>query len=355
MSDSGDILLSGNLIYAIEHFSNEIIALNKSNGNVVWRFRAPDRTEKFTGLIEANHTLFASTYNNDVVYAFDEVYQSPVITNPWDDSIMQLGYQGVNYTYDFTAKDGEYPFNWSISAGRLPTGLSITGDNAGHLSGAPTETGDFNFTVRITDAQENHDDRSFTLRVLPHDAPVIDFDSSVPANNANLTSSSLDIQLASSATSAHFSFTDFDRSNILWLPMNEIDRDTSFGGAYLPYVKDYSSYANNAAIIENPTWTPYGYSGGAYTFDGSSYLQLVNALTTSNSLTISVWVSTDAINASEQALINSSAAGCYYNPRIYIQNGIVHAYSYVYNSATSMKMLICLLTSISQTVIGIRS
>jgi outer membrane protein assembly factor BamB len=339
MSDSGDIILSGNLIYAIEQFSNEIIALNKSNGNVVWRFRAPDRTEKFTGLIEADHTIFASTYNNDVLYAFDEIYQNPAITNPSDESIMQLAYIGVNYTYDFTAKDGEYPFTWSVSAGRLPAGLSITGDNVGHLSGAPAETGDFSFTVRITDAQGNHDDRSFTLRVLPHDAPVIDFDPSVPANNFSQTSSSVNIKLNSSATSGHFSFTDYDRSNLLWLPMNGIDRDTSFGKAYLPYVKDYSSYANNAAIMGNPTWTPYGYCAGAYTFDGSSYLQLANALTASNSLTISLWASTNAINASHQALINSTPAGCYYNPRIYIQNGIVHAYSYMYNSSDQYEIV----------------
>jgi hypothetical protein len=52
-----------------------------------------------------------------------------------------------------------------------------------------------------------------------------------------------------------------------------------------------------------------------------------------------LWVSTNAINASQQALINSSAAGCYYNPRIYIQNGIVYAYSYMYNSSAEYKIV----------------
>ena len=333
VSDSGDIVLSGDLIYAIEHFTDEIITLNKTNGNVVWRFSSSDKSERFTGLIISNNTLFASSYNKDVLYAFEQGYENPSITNPLIDSIMPLSYKDTDYNYEFKAENGAYPYSWSISSGRLPSGLSITGDNIGYLSGSPTETGDFNFTARVTDSLSNYDERNFFLRVLPDTHPSISFTYPTPSNGTTQLENSIYVNLTSSDSDGHYSFVDFDRTNVLWMRMNEIDKDLSFGADYLPYIKDYSSYSISGTIKGNATWTPFGYSGGALDFNGdNSYLQITNGQL-NNSLSVSLWARTTQYDASQEALFGSSPGGCYYGIRIYILKGIVWGYMDVFNAS----------------------
>jgi len=71
--------------------------------------------------------------------------------------------QGVPYSFSFTASGGIQPYVWSLAAGNLPGGLSLS--PAGLLSGTPTQTGSFNFTVRVTDAANGSATRAFTVNV----------------------------------------------------------------------------------------------------------------------------------------------------------------------------------------------
>lgn len=59
---------------------------------------------------------------------------------------------GTPYSTTFTANTGQAPLAWSVSAGNLPTGLSL-GASTGVLSGTPTTDGTYSFTVQATDAQ----------------------------------------------------------------------------------------------------------------------------------------------------------------------------------------------------------
>lgn len=54
------------------------------------------------------------------------------------------------YTHTFTATLGNPPYTFSISAGALPTGLTMNA--AGVVTGTPTAIGTFNFTVQVIDA-----------------------------------------------------------------------------------------------------------------------------------------------------------------------------------------------------------
>lgn len=56
----------------------------------------------------------------------------------------------VYSAYQFTASGGTGVYSYIISSGSLPPGLGLT--NAGLLSGTPTASGDFSFSVTVTDS-----------------------------------------------------------------------------------------------------------------------------------------------------------------------------------------------------------
>jgi hypothetical protein len=71
------------------------------------------------------------------------------------------GAQNVAYTYTLAAT-GDVTITWDISAGALPTGLSLSA--AGVISGLPTVLETQNFTVRATNDSGN-DTQALTLTI----------------------------------------------------------------------------------------------------------------------------------------------------------------------------------------------
>jgi hypothetical protein len=68
---------------------------------------------------------------------------------------------GVAYSQNFTQVGGVGSVNFSVS-GSLPNGLSFSGST---LSGTPTQSGNFTFTVTATDANNCFGSRTYTLAV----------------------------------------------------------------------------------------------------------------------------------------------------------------------------------------------
>ncbi|MGP0025939.1 MAG: beta strand repeat-containing protein, partial [Streptosporangiaceae bacterium] len=60
------------------------------------------------------------------------------------------GWTHTVYGDTLTESGGTSPFTWSVSSGSLPAGISLSAD--GNLSGTPTATGTYSFTVKVTDA-----------------------------------------------------------------------------------------------------------------------------------------------------------------------------------------------------------
>jgi len=60
------------------------------------------------------------------------------------------GWTHTVYSDTLTESGGTSPFTWSVSSGSLPAGISLSAD--GNLTGTPTATGTFSFTVKVTDA-----------------------------------------------------------------------------------------------------------------------------------------------------------------------------------------------------------
>lgn len=70
--------------------------------------------------------------------------------------------QGTPYSQALEAVGGTLPYAWSIVAGALPAGLTLS--PAGVISGTPTVSGPAQFTVRVTAGTETAD-RAFTLEI----------------------------------------------------------------------------------------------------------------------------------------------------------------------------------------------
>ena len=74
------------------------------------------------------------------------------------------------YSYTLTAAGGTTPYTWSLNAGSLPAGITIS--SAGVLAGTPTTAGTYAFTVNVVDQNNGIATASITLVVT---APVLSF------------------------------------------------------------------------------------------------------------------------------------------------------------------------------------
>ncbi|HET7306683.1 MAG TPA: putative Ig domain-containing protein [Gammaproteobacteria bacterium] len=81
---------------------------------------------------------------------------------------------GTAYSQKLTASGGTAPYSFSISAGALPAGLSLS--STGDISGTPTAAGTFNFTVQAADSSPGGPytgSQNYTLTVNPPPPPTL--------------------------------------------------------------------------------------------------------------------------------------------------------------------------------------
>jgi len=69
------------------------------------------------------------------------------------------------YSASLEATGGKQPYRWSISAGTLPTGLSLN-SSTGVISGTPAAAGRSDFTVQVTDANNASATRALSITVV---------------------------------------------------------------------------------------------------------------------------------------------------------------------------------------------
>ncbi len=74
------------------------------------------------------------------------------------------------YSQTITASGGTAPYTFIVASGALPSGLTLS--SSGVISGAPQQSGLFNFTIRATDANGCQGSRAYSLAILP--APAVD-------------------------------------------------------------------------------------------------------------------------------------------------------------------------------------
>ncbi len=76
------------------------------------------------------------------------------------------GVQGITYSESINATNGTTPYSWDLTSGSLPPGLTLsaTGD-PGVISGTPTTTGSYNFTVRVIDSVPDNDTQALSIDI----------------------------------------------------------------------------------------------------------------------------------------------------------------------------------------------
>ena len=75
----------------------------------------------------------------------------------------RAAFMNAPYSFQLTAEGGGTQ-SWSVLSGALPAGLTLNGSN-GAITGTPTATGDFTFTIRVTDGSRS-DSETYTLAVV---------------------------------------------------------------------------------------------------------------------------------------------------------------------------------------------
>ena len=76
-----------------------------------------------------------------------------------------------DFNYELEAFGGNGELTWSLTEGNLPTGLSLS--ETGNISGIPTEIGETQFTITVTDSNGNTDSQNLTITILATSLPVI--------------------------------------------------------------------------------------------------------------------------------------------------------------------------------------
>lgn len=93
--------------------------------------------------------------------------KNPSIISPTSPNL-PYATQGQCYSFTFEAKWGNPEptanYTWSIVSGSLPSGLSLDGPS-GKIYGIPTVTGNFSFTIKVTDTTNKSDTKNVNLEV----------------------------------------------------------------------------------------------------------------------------------------------------------------------------------------------
>jgi hypothetical protein len=105
----------------------------------------PTSTGTWTFGVQVNDTA-----SHSATASFNVTISAP--TNPvaiGTPSPLTSGPVGLAYVQSFSATGGTQPYTWTVTSGTTPPGLALS--SGGVLTGTPTTSGTYNFTVQVTD------------------------------------------------------------------------------------------------------------------------------------------------------------------------------------------------------------
>ncbi|MFO1406393.1 MAG: putative Ig domain-containing protein [Steroidobacteraceae bacterium] len=155
---------------------------------------SPTVSGSFSFTVTATDAL---TYTGSQAYVLDVVAAPTITVAPGS---LPSGNQNLAYSQSITASGGNAPYGYAVTAGSLPAGMTLS--SSGVLSGSPSVSGSFSFTVTSTDALTYTGSQAYVLDVIP--APTISVaPGSLPSGNQNLAYSQ---NLAASGGNAPYGY-----------------------------------------------------------------------------------------------------------------------------------------------------
>src|SRR5712692_1248591 len=100
-------------------------------------------------------------------------------------TILPNGTVQAAYSATLAASGGLTPYTWSVISGALPAGLSLNA-STGALSGTPTQTGGFTFTIQVKDSESTPQAASNTFSISINNPPAQITTSSLPGGQVNV-------------------------------------------------------------------------------------------------------------------------------------------------------------------------
>ncbi|HBV99411.1 MAG TPA: hypothetical protein DEF36_20525 [Desulfotomaculum sp.] len=190
---------------------------------------------------QGNSTWNAYTYSGDDTINI-VAYSSPAITT----TTLPDGTVNTEYIQTIHA-DGDTPITWILSGGSLPDGIDLESD--GDLSGTPSVSGTFNFSVTATNASGN-DTQALSIVINPA-APVTTY--IVTFNNNGTVYTTKTVNAGASIGSANW-------------PADPARSSYTFGGWYTGANGAGTQFTSatpvNAAMTIYAKWTYSGGGGG---------------------------------------------------------------------------------------------
>jgi hypothetical protein len=130
------------------------LSLNVSTGAITGTPTGPSGTANFTAQV-TDSTSTKATGSFSII-----VNSALAITS----TSLPGATAGTNYSTNLSATGGVTPYNWSISAGSLPTGMNLSGNT---ISGIATTAGTVSFTIMVNDASGGSQSAAVSIVVAP--------------------------------------------------------------------------------------------------------------------------------------------------------------------------------------------
>lgn len=117
----------------------------------------PNKTGSYTFSIGVND---AAGYYAEQEYTVEISGPLSIIT----ESPLPRGTKGTDYFLSFDSSGGTPPHTFARTSGSFPSGVSLNSN--GNLSGRPSSSGSFSFSIRVTDAGGRTSEKEFALEIV---------------------------------------------------------------------------------------------------------------------------------------------------------------------------------------------
>lgn len=148
-------------VYSGELPSGLTLNSNTPSANQATITGTPSYVGNYTFTIQATYTIGSETTTTTQPY-FINISGGTLTISPAGTTL--TGTINTFFSQQFTASNGNPPYTYALSNSNLPSTITLD-PNTGLLSGTPTNTGNYAFTIKATDSSGQTGSQSYTLSV----------------------------------------------------------------------------------------------------------------------------------------------------------------------------------------------